>query len=43
HDSYLDITTYWINKEFKICNMVLNVGEMPYPHTSVEIACHVSK
>ena len=43
HDSYLGITAHWINKEFEICNMVLNVGEIPYPHTGVEISLHVSK
>ncbi|CAG8507761.1 11948_t:CDS:2, partial [Diversispora eburnea] len=38
HNSYLDIIAHWINKEFEICNMVLNIGKIPYPHTGIEIA-----
>ncbi|RHZ80468.1 hypothetical protein Glove_135g63 [Diversispora epigaea] len=36
HNSYLDITAHWINKEFEICNMVLNVEEIPYSHTVLD-------
>ncbi|RHZ53021.1 hypothetical protein Glove_452g45 [Diversispora epigaea] len=43
HDLYLDITAHWINKEFEICNMVLNIGEIPYLYTDIEISRHISK
>jgi len=43
HDSYLGITAHYIDKNFEIYSLVLDIGEISYPHTAVEISHHVSK
>ena len=43
HDSYLGITAHWIDKNFEIFSMVLDIGEIPFPHTAIEISRHVLK